>query len=248
MRQMGRTTRIAPYRSRRPRSSAQKTQLRNVHASRHTEGASPEVDKENDPKLCLLEQRCSEYKRQGRNDHRQAARALKTLAAVHSQAKVLESEAHSHAKTMTADVISTRSAIQDLQAQLGQASKTINGLRKKNHRLAMRLSRAPAQKALAVKKALVKNSRNRISVKDKGIIKDHFRDLVRDLVSEGVGVKYIDPIVKRVSNAVGVEVAGDISTRSVGRIVLEGGEAAKMQIVDHIQSANSMWLWKLFRT
>jgi hypothetical protein len=47
--------------------------------------------------------------------------------------------------------------------------------------------------------------------------------------------------LKTVAQGLGVRIKGHISTCSVGRIVLEGGVAAKLQLVHEIENAQSAY-------
>ncbi|KAF8066031.1 hypothetical protein FPV67DRAFT_1417864 [Lyophyllum atratum] len=106
----------------------------------------------------------------------------------------------------------------------------------------MRVSRAPAQKAQAVEKGARhrKEEGKSFHIKEKGSITEETRSLVRDLVAIGVPAMHIEPTVRRVATALSVHLEGDISDRSVGRICLEGGVAAQIQIADEISNASSV--------
>lgn len=71
----------------------------------------------------------------------------------------------------------------------------------------------------------------RVHLKDKnGVIPDNIRDAIGDLVSLcNVPAKRAVDALKRVAEACGVEVVGDIHRRSVGRITKELGVAAELQ-------------------
>ncbi|KAF8592454.1 hypothetical protein K439DRAFT_1610258 [Ramaria rubella] len=177
--------------------------------------------------MAQLKNQSPDMSRKWLNEWRHVEHAKKALA-----------ELRLHTQAIEAEAARTCSTKQELERWLDDARDEIKQLWKKNHSLGMWVAHVPAQKAVAVKHALTKSQAKISSVKEKGIIKDTFRDLVRELVADGVGVEHGDPIMKCVSQAVGVELKGDISTQSVSRIVLEGGVASKMQIVDHVQRSS----------
>ncbi|KAF8587696.1 hypothetical protein K439DRAFT_1614130 [Ramaria rubella] len=225
---MGRRSHIRLPRTLHVRSAAQKLHLRQVNLAKSS--GQQDADKENVPTpdpMVQLKNQSADMSRKRLNEWRHAEHAKKALAELRSHTWVIEAEAaHTH------------SMKQELKRQLDDARDEIKQLQKKNHSLGMRVACVPAQKAVAVKHALTKSQVKISSVKEKGIIRDTFRDLVRDLVADGIGVEHVDPIMKHVSQAVGVKLKGDISTQSVSWIVLKGGVASKMQIVDHVQRSS----------
>lgn len=67
-------------------------------------------------------------------------------------------------------------------------------------------------------------------MKEDGITSKEIRACVRDIVSES-----ISQIIHAVAKGLNIH---DISTRSAGRIVLEGGVAAQLQIADAVKNAD----------
>ncbi|KAF8871601.1 hypothetical protein BD779DRAFT_1453746, partial [Infundibulicybe gibba] len=80
------------------------------------------------------------------------------------------------------------------------------------------------------------------NVKEGGLIKESMRTMSRELVKLGVPVKNVSEAVHSVADGLGIAVTGGISTRSVGRLTLEGGVAAKLQLVHKIENAASLTL------
>ncbi|KAJ7587320.1 hypothetical protein C8J56DRAFT_716098, partial [Mycena floridula] len=67
------------------------------------------------------------------------------------------------------------------------------------------------------------------------------RDLIRDLVCDvGLREEQIMPTIQRVATQFSMEVDGEVSNRSIGRIVLEGGVAAKLQLVEEAKQAQGI--------
>jgi hypothetical protein len=78
--------------------------------------------------------------------------------------------------------------------------------------------------------------------KKKGVIGDETRQIVRDLVQLGVPMENVSNTLETVARGLGVGIKGHISMHSVGRIVLEGGVAAKLQLVHEIENTQSAYL------
>ncbi|KAJ3766075.1 hypothetical protein FB446DRAFT_827727 [Lentinula raphanica] len=74
-----------------------------------------------------------------------------------------------------------------------------------------------------------------------GTIPDDARDVFLDLVAvENVPLNKVTRVVKRIASVFGIEVEGDVSRRSVGRIVNEGGNASKLQFIDALKDAKGV--------
>ncbi|KAJ3973309.1 hypothetical protein EV361DRAFT_843701 [Lentinula raphanica] len=74
-----------------------------------------------------------------------------------------------------------------------------------------------------------------------GTIPDNARDVFLDLVSvENIPLNKVARVVKRIASLFGIEVEGDVSCRSVGRIVNEGGLASKLQFIDALKDAKGV--------
>lgn len=69
-------------------------------------------------------------------------------------------------------------------------------------------------------------------LKEKGVITESACHMIRELVILNVPVNNISSVILVVAEAMGMDVNGSLHKRSVGRIVLEGLVAAKIQIVD----------------
>lgn len=140
----------------------------------------------------------------------------------------------------------------DLQKQLAEAvsqsdtlRERVTTLRNENKALRQKVSRFPEQKTRAQENAAKAVAADFTSVhatlhlKEKGVVPEPVRVLVRDLVELGLKVNQVNGAIALVARATGNAVAGRLSERSIGRFVREGGVAAAMQIVDEIQTAQS---------
>ncbi|KAI0738461.1 hypothetical protein C8Q80DRAFT_1113708 [Daedaleopsis nitida] len=79
-------------------------------------------------------------------------------------------------------------------------------------------------------------------LKKHGIITSAARATVRELVALGVPVKKVNRVLAVLARLTGVTVIGSIDGRSVRRIVLEGGIAARIQLVEEIRDADGITL------
>ncbi|KAI0708072.1 hypothetical protein C8T65DRAFT_708596 [Cerioporus squamosus] len=115
-------------------------------------------------------------------------------------------------------------------------------LETRNEALLKCVKRAPAQAARAVDKAVNSAVKQITSfkLKEKGIISDRSRDLVRSLTYAGVPRDNIPAAVSSVAEAAGFTVEGAISSRSVGRINLEGGILSDLQTIEDMMDADGI--------
>ncbi|KAH9848418.1 hypothetical protein C2E23DRAFT_739684 [Lenzites betulinus] len=140
----------------------------------------------------------------------------------------------------------------NLQTQLGDACrladtlrKRAENLRKRNDSLRKKVERGQNTTARAADKAVRAYAAEQedsvaLDLKTKGVITGPVRDLIRDLVALGLKVSQIKGTISAVAQTAGTPVKGSISEHSVGRIVLEGGVYAKLQIAEDIVNASSL--------
>ncbi|KAJ7693801.1 hypothetical protein B0H14DRAFT_3530940 [Mycena olivaceomarginata] len=92
----------------------------------------------------------------------------------------------------------------------------------------MRIRHAPTTQARAVEKI----ASQLFKLRQTGVITEASRELVTDLVAlHNVLVSRVLSVIRAVAATLGVDVDGDISERSVGRIVLKGRIISQAQIV-----------------
>jgi hypothetical protein len=93
----------------------------------------------------------------------------------------------------------------------------------------------------------MKRKAGTFQVKDKqGIVTNDACALARDLVELGVPARNVDSVIHTVAQPMGITVEGNISDRTVRRVVLEGGIAAQVQVVDEVHHAESAQLFFYF--
>ncbi|KAF8059514.1 hypothetical protein FPV67DRAFT_1426248 [Lyophyllum atratum] len=79
-------------------------------------------------------------------------------------------------------------------------------------------------------------------LKEKNVIKDAIREMIRKLVCLSVPEEKIDDMIHVVGEGLGCRVVDSVSTRTVSRIIHEGGIAAEMQLVSEIEGAKGLTL------
>ncbi|KAG1853184.1 hypothetical protein DFJ58DRAFT_728297 [Suillus subalutaceus] len=121
-------------------------------------------------------------------------------------------------------------------------------LTKRNHALGMRVSRAPLQKAHAVKKATARTiaqttKHTTFALKNKNIITDTVCDTICKLVAtHDVPVSSVRGVFGVIADCLGIAVEGDVSTRSIGRVLQEADVAANVQMVDEMMEVDGVTL------
>jgi hypothetical protein len=126
------------------------------------------------------------------------------------------------------------------QQRLSSTNKKLKGSRLLASNLAMRCKRATAVKDKAVNRAReqVQQERSVHSLLSKGVYSEDTRNLVRLLVQAGCVRGRVSEVIHAVFQVAGVTVRGNISRRTVSRIVLEGYFAAVLQIAFEMDQAD----------
>ena len=112
-------------------------------------------------------------------------------------------------------------------------------LRKQNKAFQMKASWALAAKLKSAEAIDALTSNSRHCLKADGVVTDDDQILVRDLIECNIPVKHVGKAIDVVARHLGIKVADKISERTVGCVVLEGGIAAEMQIVDEANHSQS---------
>jgi hypothetical protein len=252
------------------RSAAQRVQLESVHTSRFSSEPSTTcklqlvAQKENytpaptpsrfnnlpssnppvpsEDQLITSELRAEDYKRRFRNEVKKATRAKKQNGVLQEKLKAAEAEvflarttANSIHVSTSAELVRTQETLARTERSLVQIQDHVASSSKTRNRLSMRLARMPAKTS--------PNISQPYQLKEKGVIGEETRRIVRDLVQLGVPMENVSNTLETVAQGLGVEIKGHISMRSVGRIVLEGGVAAKLQLVHEIENTQSVYVY-----
>lgn len=168
----------------------------------------------------LEKQRGNDYKRRNHNEHRKQLRSEIQIKSLKSQGAETFKEA-----ARTREILNLVTKERDVLAERNVALEERNStLKRQKDTLKKSKDRAAGAKAAAVGKAKV------VRLKEKGIILEASRDTIRELIRLGVPVEHVDGVLRAVAGGLGITIQDSISARSVARIILEGGVAAKMQL------------------
>ncbi|KAJ7839585.1 hypothetical protein B0H14DRAFT_3458644 [Mycena olivaceomarginata] len=212
------------FRTKKRRSTGHQEQLQRARAAKSASAHDDSAAKENVNPALLM---------------RKIGRLEGKVAAVESQlqeANVVLGDRLKSTEVIKDDLLAAQLALSKSQYEVSKLLTRNSTLVKRAKALSMRIHRAPTIQARAVKKA--KAASHLFRLQQKGVITEASRELVTDLVSlHNVPVSRVLSVICSVAATLGVQVDGDISKRSVGRIVLEGGLISQAQIVHEIQSA-----------
>ncbi|KAJ7131749.1 hypothetical protein C8R43DRAFT_895756 [Mycena crocata] len=118
----------------------------------------------------------------------------------------------------------------------------------KIHNLSEKVRRIPARIGTAVSRTKSHAADDLshapyLNLKENGVIPDSTRDFINDLVAnDGVRPHRVVGVLKRMAGALGIRVQGDVSTRSVRRVVHEGGVASKLQFIEAVGTSKGVTL------
>ncbi|KAF8059795.1 hypothetical protein FPV67DRAFT_1707711 [Lyophyllum atratum] len=133
------------------------------------------------------------------------------------------------------------------EARRAKASRKIT--RDENRRIAqasrMRARRATGQQERAVRKACTaaRTVPGEAYLKAKGgIVKDAVREVIRQLSILNVPEEKMNMVIHAVAKGLGVRVMDRVSSRTVSRILMEGGVAAEQQLVCEIEQEKALTL------
>lgn len=117
----------------------------------------------------------------------------------------------------------------DAQEQISRAKGRTAMLTTKVKKLHMRANRAANGK---------ENVIPTFQMKDKGVYTNQARALARNLVINGVPISKVNDIIQVTGQTLGVNINGQMSTRTVSRTIIEGLVAANVQAVHEVIHAD----------
>jgi hypothetical protein len=105
----------------------------------------------------------------------------------------------------------------------------------------MQVNHGSKSKSKAVEKAIKKTNAGACSYhfKKGGVVTESSRAMVHNLVQFGVPVEHVSDMIRAVTECLGITTEDDISLRSIGRMVLEGGIMSQVQVAEEIHVAKS---------
>ena len=124
---------------------------------------------------------------------------------------------------------------------LGSSKAALKGSKSEVYNLKRKCLRAEIKQKNAVKQAQAKVAKEKTTfyLLKKGVYSQEVRNLVRTLTQAGCSQQHIMDIIKAVLETAGITAVGNISSRTVGRIIREGYYAACVQLGYEIKQADS---------
>ncbi|THH04966.1 hypothetical protein EW146_g10032 [Bondarzewia mesenterica] len=189
----------------------------------------------------VAEESAAHQKRRNHNVTRQLQRAQTVKTCMQTCVDSLEGQlAISRAVSQpnsshSAQPLSSNSKVAEAPLlQIQSLHKQVDALRKSK-------SRAMTTRLKAVDRAVVKEQREKLKyqLKEKGVISDASREMVRDLVGLGVPYEKVSATITTVMAAAGISVEGSVSARSVSRIIREAVVLSHMQIGHELHKINA---------
>jgi len=128
-----------------------------------------------------------------------------------------------------------------LKELLSSSRAALKGSKSEVYNLKRRYSHAAKKQENAVQQAQTITAKEKTTfyLLHKGVYSQEVRNLVRTLIHAGCSQEHIMNIIKAVLETAGITAVGNISSRTVGRIIREGYYAACIQLGYEINQANS---------
>ena len=132
--------------------------------------------------------------------------------------------------------------IDKLMEKLQVMDVNLKDSKKHVHALEMRCTQAPEimAKKIAQAEEKVQQQKKELHLVQKGVYTPEARTLARMLTHAGCTKHYVGAVIKAVCDLAGVSVDAEMSSRTVGRAIIEGGVAAEMQLGYEIAMATDI--------
>ena len=167
-----------------------------------------------------------------------ASKAIDTLLKVEKENSSLRNELSGALERCGEEIKSAKAKVKAVGQELRQSRV-----------LAARLQKQCAR-TIAVREREVEKARQRIvkeksvhTLLKKGVYTEETRNLIRLLVQAGCSQEYIGNVIHAIFRTAGISVVGDVSRRTVSRIVSEGYYAAQIQLGYEMQNTEGMFLY-----
>lgn len=178
---------------------------------------------------------CHEMSMNLQNISRNASKAVEALIRAEKENATLKTELSKTLEHCTAEAALAQNKLSQAGNKVKEYQKEAAKLKKK------RCDQAAAAQVKAVKRARdqAKRERSVHHLLVKGVYSVQTRNLIRLLVHAGCSRDFVGDVIHAVFRTAGIIVHGNVSRRTVSRVVLEGYFAAQMQLGYEMQQANS---------
>ncbi|KAJ7761749.1 hypothetical protein B0H16DRAFT_1688378 [Mycena metata] len=186
-----------------------------------------------------LRLRSDKYEKKCRNLTRQVSRAADRKAELEKRVGELRQELAGITKKSSAYAKALDRRLDEATEELMRRHENTSALHTRN--VEMTRKQAVLEKRLARSDDRVECEVAKLtsqSLKEEGIISAQIRACVRDIVAFGAPLEGVSKIIHAVAKGLNIKIKDDISTRSASRIILEGGVAAQLQIVDAVKNTD----------
>ena len=163
----------------------------------------------------------------------------RTLERARTHQKTVTDGTVEHAAVLRAvedRLLDTEHQLFHVQSKYNRLEENHSHVLQEKHRLEVLASRVPDRIQRAVESA--RREQTTYLVKDKGVVTDDARSLVRDLVQQGIPRQHVLPAIRTVASHMRVNLDGDFSARTISRIIFEGSIASIDKVVEEMVSAD----------
>ena len=164
-----------------------------------------------------------------------ASKAIDALLTIKKENTTLRSELSRSLQLYMSDLAAAKKKLnvagEKMKEYKGQAAK-----------FKKRCDRAAVVQANALKRATdrLKKEKSIHNLLHKGVYTEKTRALIKLLVQAGCSQAYVGEVIHEVFRTAGISVRGNVSRRTVSRVILEGYVAAKIQLGFEMDKADSM--------
>ncbi|KAL1710780.1 hypothetical protein EV121DRAFT_285207 [Schizophyllum commune] len=174
-----------------------------------------------------------------KEDYRATITSLRKDLQAH---RISAREDEDRAGKLEAATISLDEEVARLKIDKGRHQQEKRALQAKVDRVPQRLEVASGR-AVRAHEAQLRDEvgLTKLTLQRGGVIPDATRSLLADLVAlDNIPAKNVVGALKRIASALEFPVEGDASTRSVNRVMKEGGAAAHLEVLEAMRSANGI--------
>jgi uncharacterized protein (UPF0333 family) len=165
----------------------------------------------------------------------------KSAAATESEMKEIELSNSKLRAELLSNVQLFAKELELSRQSLSSSRATLKGSKSEVYNLKRKCLRAAKKQENAVRRVQAKVAKEKTTfyLLNKGVYSQEVRNLVRTLTLAGCSQQHIMDIIKAVLETAGITAVGNISPRTVGRIIREGYYAACVQLGYEMKQADS---------